>query len=579
MSAYRINRSLASFVLRPSTNRGSGNTLERFDAKGRHFSVQRQLSAEIREPERSGLSHITATPSPDVHVYSQRREISTSHLDRKQDGRERVVILGSGWAGYSLCKDLDSKKYQVIMVSPRSYFVFTPLLASTSVGTLEFRTAMEPIRNRRNKASFVQGWAENVDLFNKTITIEEAVADPVQGRALTTSRDDGKDEEQLRTDISAKSRSGQRFDLSYDKLIIGVGCYNQTYNIPGVKEHANFLKDVGDARSIRKRLLECFETAALPTTPNNVRESILNFAVVGGGPTGIEFSAELHDLIHQDMAKMYPELIKFTKITIYDVGDKVLSQFDNRLSDFAMGHFSRSGIDIKTSRRIQSLEPGLPDIEPDLMSGRLGYTLKVAGEADRGVGMCIWSTGLMMNPFIQKALTAIRQFPPDEVIFKDKVEDALQLQWHIKQNPRTGAIVTNDRLRVLITPDGAHGEMKAHLRDVFAIGDCSSIENQNHPATAQVASQKARWLARALNKDDLHGDNRFVFKNLGIMAYLGNMRAIFEGGNGMGNVSGRAAWVLWRGAYLAKSISWRNRLLIPMYWFLNWAFGRDISRF
>lgn len=425
---------------------------------------------------------------------------------------------------------------------------------------------MEPIRNRRNKASFVQGWAEGVDLFSKTITIEEAVADSNQGRALTASRDEGKDEAQLRTDISAKSRSGQRFDLSYDKLIIGVGCYNQTYDIPGVKEHANFLKDVGDARSIRKRLLECFETAALPTTPNNVRESILHFAVVGGGPTGIEFSAELHDLVHQDMARMYPELIKFTKITVYDVGDRVLSQFDRKLGDFAMDHFSRSGIDIKTSRRIQSLAPGLPDVEPDMMSGRLGYTLKVAGEADRGVGMCIWSTGLMMNPFIQKALTAIRRFPPDEVIFKDKVEDALQLQWHIKQNPKTGAIVTNDRLRVLITPDGTHGEMKAHLRDVFAIGDCSSIENQNHPATAQVASQKARWLARALNKEDLHGDNRFQFKNLGILAYLGNMRAIFEGGKGVGNVSGRAAWVLWRGAYLAKSISWRNRVLIPMYW-------------
>lgn len=481
--------------------------------------------------------------------------------------RINLLIEQSGWAGYSLCRDLDPKKYQVIIVSPRSYFVFTPLLASTSVGTLEFRTAMEPIRHRRNKASFVQGWAENVDLFNKKITIEEAVTDSNQGRAMTTSRDHGKDEEQLKADISSKSRSGQRFDLSYDKLIIGVGCYNQTYNIPGVKEHANFLKDVGDARSIRKRLLECFETAALPTTPNNVRESILNFAVVGGGPTGIEFSAELHDLIHQDMQRIYPELIRFTKITVYDVGDKVLSQFDSKLGNFAMEHFSRSGIDIKTSRRIQSLEPGLPDVEPDMMSGRsLGYTLKIAGEADRGVGMCIWSTGLMMNPFIQKALTTNRRFPPNEVIYKDNVEDALQLQWQIKQDPRSGAIVTNDRLRVLLTPDGADGEMNAHLRDVFAIGDCSSIENQNHPPTAQVASQKARWLAQALNKDDLHGDNRFQFKNLGIMAYLGNMRAIFEGGKGMGNISGRTAWVLWRGAYLTKSISWRNRVLIPTYW-------------
>jgi NADH dehydrogenase FAD-containing subunit len=280
-----------------------------------------------------------------------------------------------------------------VIVSPRSYFVFTPLLASTSVGTLEFRTALEPIRNRRNKASFIQGWADNVDLFNKTITIEEAVIDPNQGLALTGSRHEGKDESQLQTEHASKSRSGQLFDLRYDKLIIGVGCYNQTFDVPGVKQHANFLKDVGDARKIRKRLLECFETAALPTTPDNVRRQILHFAVIGGGPTGIEFSAELHDLIHEDMARIYPGLTKFTKITVYDVSPKVLSQFDSKLATFAADHFTRSGIDIKTSRRIQNLVPGLPDVDPQLQSGRLGLTLQVKDEPDEGIGMCIWSTG------------------------------------------------------------------------------------------------------------------------------------------------------------------------------------------
>jgi len=219
-------------------------------------------------------------------------ESATSFIDEKRDGRERVVILGSGWAGYSLCRRLDHKKYQVVIVSPRSYFVFTPLLASTAVGTLEFRTALEPIRNRRNKAAFVQGWGFDVDLYNKTITIEEAIADPNQSLALTASRHEGKDETQLQLEKVSKTRKGQLFDLKYDKLVIAVGAYMQTFNTPGVRENANFLKDVGDARKIRKRLLECFETAALPTTPDDIRKQLLHFAVVGGGPTGIEFSAE-----------------------------------------------------------------------------------------------------------------------------------------------------------------------------------------------------------------------------------------------------------------------------------------------
>jgi NADH dehydrogenase len=224
----------------------------------------------------------------------------------------------------------------------------------------------------------------------------------------------------------------------------------------------------------------------------------------------------------------------------------------------------------------------------------------------------------MMNPFIKKALTSIRKFPPNEVIFKSKVEDALQLQWHIMRDSKTGSIVTNDRLRVLITPDDPHGPMKAHLRDVFAIGDCSIIEGTQYPATAQVANQKAQWLAKRLNKNDLYGEtSRFRFKNLGIMAYLGGANAIFEGGKGVGNISGRTAWLIWRVSQqhasssfktvltsflgrlsrqiniMAKSNSYTYVLVSlthPDMWspalhrltrarFLNWAFGRDISRF
>lgn len=87
-----------------------------------------------------------------------------------------------------MARALDHSKFQVVIVSPRSYFVFTPLLASTCVGTLEFRTALEPIRKRRIKTGYIQGWADNVNFHDKTVTIEESVADPEQGFALVTPR-------------------------------------------------------------------------------------------------------------------------------------------------------------------------------------------------------------------------------------------------------------------------------------------------------------------------------------------------------------------------------------------------------
>ena len=111
------------------------------------------------------------------------------------------------------------------------------------------------------------------------MTIQEAVQDPRQTLALTGSRDEGKDRSEVFAETVQKSRKGQMFDMRYDKLVVSVGCHIQTFGVPGVKENANFLRDVGDARKIRKKLLECFEMAALPTTSREVQNQILNFVV------------------------------------------------------------------------------------------------------------------------------------------------------------------------------------------------------------------------------------------------------------------------------------------------------------
>lgn len=86
--------------------------------------------------------------------------------------------------------------------------------------------------------------------------IEESVMDPMAGRALASDRHEGP-AAQVKQQMDHMSKKGQLFELKYDKLVVSVGCYSQTFNTPGVKEHAFFLKDVGDSRGIRKRVLEC----------------------------------------------------------------------------------------------------------------------------------------------------------------------------------------------------------------------------------------------------------------------------------------------------------------------------------
>jgi len=163
----------------------------------------------------------------------------------------RTVILGTGWGGFSFLKKI----------------VFTPLLPSASVGTLEFRCITEPVRELRPNTTFYQATCKSIDFKNQTLYLSPVLP--------------GKDKDQF-------------IPLSYDSLVIACGAVSNTFGIKGVEENAFFLKQINDARRIRQRIIECFEYASEPGTTEEEIQNILTFAVVGAGPTGVEFSGEYH---------------------------------------------------------------------------------------------------------------------------------------------------------------------------------------------------------------------------------------------------------------------------------------------
>ena len=118
----------------------------------------------------------------------------------------------------------------------------------------------------------MQGWADDVDLGRKTVTVEESVVDPQQGKSMAEDRREDHSNGEVKSEKKALRKQGKRFEVPYDKLVVTVGCYSQTFGTKGVKENAFFMKDVGDARRIRKRVLECFEIANLPTTSEKLRK-------------------------------------------------------------------------------------------------------------------------------------------------------------------------------------------------------------------------------------------------------------------------------------------------------------------
>src|SRR6187402_672784 len=216
--------------------------------------------------------------------------------------------------------------------------------------------------------------------------------------------------------------------------------------------------------------------------------------------TGVEFAAELFDLCHEDLRKLYPTLIPHIKISIYDVAPKILPMFDASLADYALNLFKRDGIQIKTEHHIQSLQPGLPG-STDIDADGGCFTLKTKEEGEIGVGMCVWSTGLMMNPFIQTALDDVHRYPTTSATLSTALDSPSSKKWSLKRHPKSGGLMVDDRFRVKLIPrlgspesistDGATIP-EATMQDVFALGDVSVLEKSRLPATAQVANQEAK---------------------------------------------------------------------------------------
>jgi NADH dehydrogenase len=537
-------------------------------------------------------------PSTHPNIYPRSFATRIEHSEALPDSehkKERVVILGSGWGGYTLSRKLSPKTYSPIVISPRSYFVFTPLLTDAASGSLDFSNIVEPVRDPHAKVDFIQAAARSIDLKKKTVICEATV---VRSGVTESSRTQD-DERQVDdgTEITSKHpmkdlrkwEQGETFEVPYDKLVIAVGAVSRTFGTPGVRENAFFFKDVGDAKRVKRRVRECFELAVLPTATPEMKEWLLHFAIVGAGPTGTELAASLRDFIYKDMMKLYPALDGIPKLSLYDVAPKVLSMFDESLARYAMETMKGEGIDIKTSHHVKGLRWGPPDADPPYeMDPKRCLTLETEEEGAVGVGMCVWVTGNAMTQLVNRTLSKVDAFPTESIYTLDSALDpstAINQTWEYKKISNKSPLLVDGHLRVqLQNQDG----QTAVLKDVFALGDNAMPENGAPPATAQATFQEAKWLATHLNKRDLEETPAFSFRNLGTMAYIGSEKALMQiphDPHGSRNkylphgITGRMASLMWNMAYISMTISWRNKFRVAFRWTLNRLFGRDVSRF
>ncbi|KAL2156254.1 hypothetical protein VTH82DRAFT_999 [Thermothelomyces myriococcoides] len=465
--------------------------------------------------------------------------------------KKTLVILGTGWGSVSLLKRLDTENYNVIVISPRNYFLFTPLLPSCTTGTIEHRSIMEPIRTilRQKKASvrFYEAEASSIDPDRKVV------------RLVDTS--------EIRGDTTET-------EVPYDMLVVGVGAENATFGIPGVREHSCFLKEIGDAQKIRKRIMDCVETAAFKDqTPEEI-DRLLHMVVVGGGPTGVEFAGELQDFFEEDIKKLVPEISDRFRVTLIEALPNVLPMFSKQLIEYTESTFKEEKINIHTKTMVKKVTDKTVEAEVTRPDGKKETVVFP-------YGLLVWATGNAVRPVVRDLMSRIPA----------------------QANSRRGLAV-NEYLVVQGT------------RDIWAVGDCAVA---GYAPTAQVASQEGTFLARLFNNmaktealearirelssslnlqpgnsaeisreieqherqlRRLRDIKPFHYSHQGSLAYIGSEKAVADVTWFNGNVAaaGSLTYLFWRSAYISMCFSTRNRLLVINDWLKSKVFGRDLSR-
>ncbi|KAH9981106.1 pyridine nucleotide-disulfide oxidoreductase-domain-containing protein [Lactifluus volemus] len=518
--------------------------------------------------------------------------------------KPRLVVVGGGWGAVSLLQSIHPGDYHVTVISLDTFTTFTPLLPSAAVGTVSVRSLVESLRKiiARLHGQLINGRAIDLVMSDRLLEVETVAVDGEK----------------------------RNIYVPYDKLVIAVGSVSSTHGVPGL-EHCFQLKTVSDARTIRRRILDNFETASLPSTSEEERKRLLSFVVCGGGPTGVETAAEIFDLCQEDIINYFPQICR-EEVSIHVVQSRehILNTYSEAISKYAERKFQRDGVELVTSARVG-------EVHPD----HVVYTTK---DSDTGkiiehsipTNFVLWSTGIAMNPFTARvssllpnqvhkkaievdAQLRVKGAPLGDVyaigdcatIETSLVSHLLELveesdrdkdgkinfdEWQImvkrikKQIPMAASHL--DKVRTLFDRYDSDADNALNLNELAVLLQEIGNKITALPATAQVASQQGKYLGHkfhllATKRDMLLANDLpaatdeavsepFIYRHLGSLAYIGNA-AVFDF-DGLSFTGGLAAMYAWRSIYWSEQVSMRTRALLMIDWIVRGLWGRDLSR-
>lgn len=405
---------------------------------------------------------------------------------------ERVVIIGCGFAGLNLAKKLKHKSFQVVMIDKHNYHTFQPLLYQVATAGLEPDSIAYPIRHIFRKVPnfyFRLAEAEKIDANTKT----------------------------LHCNIGS---------LSYDHLVIASGSGTNYFGMTEVEKWSMPMKTVPEALNLRSLILQNFEAASL-TQDLQVRERLMNFAIVGAGPTGTELAGALAELKSHVLPHDYPDL-DFRRMSIHliEMADKVLPPMSDFSSKNALDYLESLGVQVWLNTAVKSYD------------GSVVSTNK----KDLPASTLIWAAGVKGN--IIAGLEEGKDF-------------------------ERGRYIVNE-----------HNIIGQHT-NIYAIGDVAGMQTENtpkgHPMLAQVAIQQGLNLAKNLNSKKSSTEwKAFQYKDKGTMATVGRNKAVAELYNKL-MLKGFPGWAVWMAVHLLSLVGFRNRVVVFFNWLVNYfSYDRKI---
>jgi NADH dehydrogenase len=405
---------------------------------------------------------------------------------------KRIVIVGGGFAGLYAAKHLARQPVAVTLVDRKNHHTFQPLLYQVATAVLSPGEIAAPLRrvlNRSPNTEVILGEVTGFDAAARTVKLEGGA------------------------------------ELPYDVLIVAAGARHSYFGHDDWAADAPGLKTVEDAVAIRRRILLAFELAERRAYLTGQRETP-SFAVVGGGPTGVELAGAIADIARRAMASDFKAIDTTTaRVTVYEGAPRVLGAYPESLSRSAEAQLRELGVTVRTDSIVTAVEPG---------------RLQVAGEwipAD----VILWATGVAASP-LGKLLAAAAG-----------AETGVQID-------KAG--------RVKVAPDLS---LPGHP-EIFVLGDMAAlVDAAGHavPGLGAAATQEGVATARNIARD-LAGKPRvpFTYRDKGSMATIGRHRAIAE--IGRWHFTGTLAWLMWALIHVVLLIGFRNRLMVMSEW--AWAY-------